>query len=163
MKKLALFLTLGLVAVACHRNRAPKQPARENQEPPPPATAATYEAPPPVATTSGGTCAASCTHYLQCKGNVDPNAHPACVTKCQAMNLTQQQLSQYEATDCATAIWQAENAGGTSGTGTKPSASECNGCVWDGSSCIWLSSGNWGAGPYSGAASSCKAYCCPGH
>jgi len=163
MKKLGGLFSISVavvVVLACHRNRQPKY--GEYREPPP--SSPTEPAPAPVATASG-TCDASCNHYLQCKGNYDPNAKSACLTKCAQMNLTQQQLLQYEATDCTTAIWQAENSGGTSGNGgtSTPKSSECNGCVWDGSSCIWLSQSNWGAGPYSGAYSSCKAYCCPGH
>jgi len=156
--RIAAVLALAVVAIACRRNKAPKY-ANDQAEPQP-----QPQAPPTPVAASSGTCAGACTHYLQCKGNVDPNAQPACMTKCQQMKLTVAQLQQYEATDCATAIWQAESSGGASGSGTaKPKSSECNGCVWDGSSCIWLSSGNWGAGPYSGASSSCAAYCCPGH
>ena len=160
----AFVLVLAVSVVACHRNRskAPKTAQGETTAwggGQPEGATPTYGAP--------GTCDASCSHYLQCKGNVDPGARQPCLAKCVQMGLGQQQLLDYEATDCATAIWQAENTGGngnggTGGAGT-PASSECNGCAWDGSACIWLSQSNWGAGPYSGAASSCNAAWCPGH
>ena len=152
-----------MLAVACHRNRSPKYGEYQEPQPRPQPEPTPYAAPPPVA--SSGTCEGSCNHYLQCKGNYDPNANPACISKCRQMNLTPQALMNYEATDCATAIWQAEHTGGSGGGtgGAAPKSAECNGCVWDGGSCIWLSQSNWGAGPYSGAAASCKSYCCPGH
>jgi hypothetical protein len=122
---------------------------RRNREPP---QAITPSTPP------SGTCDASCAHYLQCKGLPgDAEETRECVAECHNMKLTQQALAGYEQTDCATAIQVVEGAA----TNRSPQKStECNGCVWDGSSCIWLSSSNWGAGPYSGAYSSCNASCC---
>ena len=92
MKKTLLLLVAtatAVVAVACHRShvKGPKysesneggeeQGARNGPGTPPP-------------TTASGTCDGSCTHYLQCKGNYDPSAQPACVTKCNQMALSQQ-------------------------------------------------------------------------
>jgi hypothetical protein len=163
MRRFVTFvLVLAVSVVGCHRNKskAPKYAQSDT-------TSWGGEQPAGAPPTYGtpGTCDASCSHYLQCKGNVDPAARQPCLAKCAQMGLGQQQLLDYEGTDCATAIWQAENTGGTSaGTGAAPTtSSECNGCAWDGSACIWLSQSNWGAGPYSGAASSCNAACCPGH
>lgn len=108
---------------------------------------------------TAGTCEASCAHYLQCKGLPgDAEETAECVGECRNMKLTPQALAGYEKTDCATAIQVVE--GNAKGGAPQQRPSECNGCVWDGSSCIWLSSSNWGAGPYSGAWSSCNAACC---
>jgi len=56
------------------------------------------------------------------------------------MALTEQQLSDYMATDCATAISQAESAGrrGASNRGAKPAGLDCAGCDWVDGSCIWI-------------------------
>ena len=48
--------------------------------------------------------------------------------------------------------------GGSSGSGS--GGSDCNGCVWDGSACMWYSQSDWGAGDYSGAATECASSCC---
>ncbi|GAC1540726.1 MAG: hypothetical protein NVS3B10_05370 [Polyangiales bacterium] len=113
-----------------------------------------------------GSCETSCQHYLQCKNNFDPSVQGQCVAKCGQMHLTRASLLVFEATDCAAAISAVEGAStghnGATGAGSSGSA-DCKGCVWDGSSCIWLSSGNWGAGPYSGAAADCEARCCAAH
>ncbi len=161
---------IGFVAVVvfgCHRHkpRPANNPdygyAQPGYQPSP--TPGVAEPAPVAAQPASGTCEASCAHYLGCKGNYAPGANTACITKCNQMGLSRPQLVDYEATDCTTAVWQAEHTGGTGGTTGTPKSSECNGCVWDGSACIWLSQSNWGAGPYSGAASSCKTSCCPGH
>jgi len=76
--------------------------------------------------------------------------------------LTPQALSGYEQTDCATAIRVVEGGGNTNPSNAS-SGSDCAGCVWDGSSCIWLSSSDWGAGAYSGGYTSCSSSCCRGH
>jgi hypothetical protein len=111
---------------------------------------------------SAGTCDASCEHYLQCRANGgNADAQQQCVAACAKMRLSSQQLSGFEQTDCASAIAIVEGQGGTqSGGAKKSSSSACTGCVWDGSSCIWMSQSNWGAGAYSGAYSSCDAACC---
>ena len=51
-----------------------------------------------------GTCEAACAHYLECTGAADPNAMPACVTKCQQLGLQPQQLAEFTRADCATAL-----------------------------------------------------------
>ena len=84
------------------------------------------------------------------------------MTKCAQAKYTPQVLANFMRTDCVTAVYIVENQNQSKPAGGAPS-SECQGCVWDGSSCIWMSSGNWGSGPYSGAYSACKAGCCPGH
>jgi hypothetical protein len=86
------------------------------------------------------------------------------VSLCEQNGVTQSQLDRFVALDCQSAVAAIDgphnpapqNNGGSTG-------SQCDGCAWDGSQCIWLSQSDWGAGPYSGAASSCDATCCPGH
>jgi hypothetical protein len=165
--QLTLAVAFVVFSVACHHHHrhprstsnagsaAPEEMAGDREQ----EAERPYRAAAPV---TGGDCNASCAHYLECKGSIDPNAQGVCVSRCSRMGLTPQQLRTYESSDCATAIWQAEHSGGGTSTGAARS-SKCNGCVWDGSACIWLSQSNWGAGPYSGAASSCDASCCPGH
>ena len=107
------------------------------------------------------TCDDACAHYLTCKGADDAANRQQCNSDCAGMGLSSDQLSQFTQSDCASAIATVEGTGQTTGGGGGGSAgSDCNGCTWDGSSCIWLSQSNWGAGPYSGAASSCDAKCC---
>lgn len=108
------------------------------------------------------TCNEACAHYLACKGVADQGVQADCVSRCIQAKYSPQILASFVRTDCASAIaiveGQKKTGGGGGGTGK-----ECQGCVWDGSSCIWMSSSNWGSGPYSGAYTSCNAYCCPGH
>lgn len=114
---------------------------------------------------SGGTCEAACGHYLECKGasmNTAQN-RATCTTNCKGLGLKSSDLASFEQSDCATAIQMVEGNGqqqqaNGSNSGGRPS--ECNGCVKDGDSCIWLSQSNWGQGPYSGAAATCESYCC---
>lgn len=112
--------------------------------------------------TADGTCQGVCEHYLGCKGIYDTQSVQACLLSCAQLGLTPQYMTAYQAADCTTAVQIAEGTGTSSGA-SSGSSSSCSGCVWDGSSCIWLSQSNWGAGPYSGAASSCDASCCPEH
>lgn len=115
----------------------------------------------PVGPITPGTCEASCVHYLQCKGIFgDAQEMQECVGECRNMKLMAQALAGYEQTDCATAIRVVEGSGNSGNSGA---SADCKGCVWDGGSCIWLSSSDWGAGPYSGAYTSCNAGCCAGH
>ncbi|GEM_PF-5735332 len=117
----------------------------------------------PVGPVTPGTCEASCVHYLQCKAiYADAEEMQTCVGDCRGMRLTPQALSGYEQTDCATAIRVVEGGGNTNPSNAS-SGSDCAGCVWDGSSCIWLSSSDWGAGAYSGGYTSCSSSCCRGH
>jgi len=94
----------------------------------------------------------------------DERTMNACIQQCVKMRYSAADLASYQQTDCATAISIVEGTG-TQQQSSGSKSSECQGCVWDGSSCVWISQGNWGSGPnnpYSGAVSSCNSYCC-GH
>lgn len=156
-------LAAALVSVSCRRHgrKGANQPGYEPAAQPafdPAAQPAAVEAQP-----QAGTCEAACRHYLECKGIADPVASQSCLAKCAQAGYAPQVLASYVQTDCASAITIVEGApaagGSTGGSGSK----DCQGCVWDGSSCIWMSSGNWGSGPYSGASTACDPSCCPGH
>ncbi len=119
----------------------------------------------------GASCDAACKNYLQCR-SADTSANRSkCDSTCATLGLDEATLGTLATGNCATVIAMVEgsssssSSGGSSGSSgsTGSSGSSCNGCAWDGSQCIWLSQSNWGAGPYSGAASSCDASCCPGH
>ena len=103
------------------------------------------------------TCDDACAHYLGCKGADDATNRQQCNSDCAGMGLSSDQLLQFTQSDCASAIATVEGTGGQSQGG---GGSDCNGCTWDGSSCIWLSQSNWGSGAYSGAYTSCDAKCC---
>lgn len=105
-------------------------------------------------------CDGACTHYLQCKGVMDVYAQQNCVNECYARQYDEQTLAQFQQTDCASAIQFVDGGDGGGGQGGAAQSADCQGCVRDGDSCIWLSQSNWGAGPYSGAASSCSPSCC---
>jgi hypothetical protein len=118
-------------------------------------------------------CDVFCNHYLGCKGIQDPNTWQACHGECLKANADPNLLYQYAQTDCATAVsmidgngqqggMQQQPQGGQQqqGGGPRPGSKECDGCVRDGDSCVWVSQGNWGAGPYSGAAADCARSCC---
>lgn len=108
-----------------------------------------------------GTCDAACAHYLECKGVDNTQNRAQCNQQCGALGLTSDQLANFEAADCASAVAAIDGppggssgqtgTGGTSGTG---GGTDCNGCTWDGSSCIYLtgSGGNYFA---------CDRSCCP--
>jgi hypothetical protein len=118
--------------------------------------------------TEGATCDAACAHYLECKGAETADNQSQCVAQCNQLGVTQEQLASFVQSDCATAIATIENANNNSTTNDNggnggSTGSQCNGCVWDGSACMWYSQSDWGQGAYSGAASSCDASCCPGH
>lgn len=106
------------------------------------------------------TCDDACAHYLTCKGADDAANRRQCTSDCAGMGLSSEQLAQFTQTDCTSAIAQVEGTGDQGQGGGGSGSSDCNGCTWDGSSCIWLSQSNWGAGPYSGAYSTCDAKCC---
>lgn len=111
-----------------------------------------------LAGTTGGnaTCDDACAHYLQCKGAGwdTPQNRSTCDQNCAGLGVTPEQLTSYVGLDCQTAITTIEGGGSTSG-GTSGGASDCNGCTWDGSACIYLtgSGGNYFA---------CANACC-GH
>ena len=116
-----------------------------------------------AASEGGATCDAACGHYLECKGTDNAQNRATCTKSCEGMKVTEADLQSFIQSDCQTAIATVEGNGQQqqgSSSGGSAKGSECNGCVRDGDSCIWLSQSNWGQGPYSGAASSCEAYCC---
>lgn len=107
-----------------------------------------------------GSCDGACAHYLGCKGVDTPDNRAQCTQQCDGLGLTADQLANYEATDCQTAIAAIDGNGSSSGTTSSSSSSggakDCNGCTWDGSSCIYLTGSN---GDYF----NCDSACCPGH
>lgn len=113
----------------------------------------------PPGASSGASCEGACAHYLQCKGVSDAATFQGCVGQCAQLQVTYEQLAQYQQTDCASAIQIVEGAA-NQGTRSNTSGTDCKGCVKDGDSCVWMSQSNWGAGAYSGAVISCASSCC---
>jgi hypothetical protein len=109
--------------------------------------------------TGGGTatCDDACAHYLQCKGDGwdTPQNRSTCDQNCAGLGVTAEQLTSFVGLDCASAIAVIEPTPAPAPGGTSGGASDCNGCTWDGSSCIYLtgSGGNYFA---------CANACC-GH
>ena len=115
-----------------------------------------------------GTCDGACAHYLMCKAAENTANRAQCNHICAGEGYTAQQLADFEQADCATAIAAIEGTGGTTSGGTTSggttsggttsggTATDCNGCQWDGSSCIWIS-------PSTGLYQACGTGCCPGH
>jgi len=106
-----------------------------------------------------GSCDGACAHYLTCKQIDTPDNRSQCTQQCDGLGLTPDQLANYEATDCATAIADIDgtgSSGGGTGTSSGGGATDCKGCAWDGSSCIYLTGSN---GDYF----NCDSACCPGH
>jgi hypothetical protein len=109
----------------------------------------------------GATCDSACKNVLACQGIEDSSQNRAqCVKNCTSMKIGASDLQTLSEGDCETVNalvnppkQEQQGTGGSKG-------SECDGCVRDGNECIWLSQSNWGPGAYSGAASSCEAYCC---
>lgn len=117
-----------------------------------------------------GTCQSACTYYLAC-GGFGPAYKAPCLAECAASGLNGYQLAVFTTLDCREAVavvaaleiaaWQQVAAAASQQQ--QKNSSQCNGCVRDGNSCVWLSQSNWGTGwasPYSGAASSCDPSCC---
>jgi hypothetical protein len=102
-----------------------------------------------------GTCDGACAHYLGCKNIDTPDNRTQCTDQCASLNLTPDQLANYEATDCQTAIAAIDGNGGSSGS-SGGGTTDCKGCAWDGSSCIYLTGSNGSYFP-------CDSVCCPGH
>ena len=112
-----------------------------------------------VAPKAGGsaTCDDACAYYLQCKGEGwDTTTNRSqCDQNCASLGVSAEQLASYVTLDCPTAISVIEPApapsssGGTSGSS---GSTDCNGCSWDGSSCIYLTGSG---GNYFACASSC--------
>lgn len=102
--------------------------------------------------TGGGTatCDDACAHYLQCKGagwDTTQN-RSTCDQNCASLGATPEQLTSFVGLDCQTAIVTIEGSGTSTSSSTSSSGSsgtDCNGCTWDGSSCIYLtgSGGNY--------------------
>jgi len=116
-----------------------------------------------AASTGASTCDGACTHYLECMGIADTTDNrAACESKCVSLNATAADLAKFEQASCADIVAAANNTGSSSSSSSSGStkSKECQGCVWDGSSCTWYSQSNWGSGPYSGAAAECNASCC---
>ncbi len=114
----------------------------------------------------GASCEGACQHYLECRGSGDASSYQACVMQCRAQGYDPNSLAQYQMSDCATAVSIVEGGGGGAGGGGGGGGgggSQCAGCQWDGSSCIWIASADSSAGinaPYSGAVTSCDSSCC---
>lgn len=85
----------------------------------------------------------------------------SCVVDCAVGGYDFAFLSWFESLDCASAVLVilaldaqqrglSQQGGGSSGGSS--GNSNCDGCVWDGSTCAWYSQGNWGTNvAYSGA------------
>ena len=105
-----------------------------------------------------------CARYHRCVGVSDPATIQQCVTECEAKagGGAAPQFAEMSKMDCASLVRKvgglANNKGQQQQGAAKPA--KCQGCVWDGSQCIWMSQSNWGPGPYSGAWSSCDPACC---
>jgi hypothetical protein len=105
-----------------------------------------------------GNCDGVCRHYLACKGSQDPNLYGQCHQGCVQYNATPEQMAQYEASDCQSAIAVMEGGGQPQGG---QGGAECDGCVWDGSMCVWVSQNTYGqAAAMSGGVQECAAHCC---
>lgn len=124
---------------------------------------------PPVARAAPrGGCAGACTHLLGCAGQPEQQAY--CVSECGAAGHDATFLDWFLTTDCQTALTVVamlagggDNAGGAQQAQTGGQAArskDCDGCVWDGSSCTWYSESSWGQGAYSGALIGCASSCC---
>ena len=117
-----------------------------------------------VASGSGGRadCASACRHLVTCAEA--PELQADCVTECTAAGHDAEFLAWFNQQDCPTtltvvAMLSAGDGGG--GSGGRSQSSQCQGCVWDGTSCSWYSQSDWGSqNAYSGAVISCDASCC---
>jgi hypothetical protein len=87
-----------------------------------------------------GNCANTCEHYLTCKGIVDAETQQTCEDNCTSSGYAADDLAAFQATDCETAIYMVEGpASSEEGGGSGGGAVDCDGCQWDGSSCVYLS------------------------
>ena len=100
-----------------------------------------------------GSCESACGYYLQCKAADTADNRALCNQRCVAQGYTSQQLSDFQRMDCPHAVAAIDGSSSSSSSGSS-SGSSCTGCVWDGSSCIYLtgSGGNYFA---------CDRSCCP--
>jgi hypothetical protein len=89
-----------------------------------PVAASPTSAPPtstqPAAVGATGTCEASCTHYLTCKHVTDPAARPNCIQGCASLHRSPQELAQFQAMDCASAIAAVEHPAPQAGMQATP-------------------------------------------
>lgn len=97
----------------------------------------------------GCSCESACGYYLRCKAADTADNRALCNQRCVAQGYTSQQLSDFQQMDCPHAVAAIDGTSSSSSSG-----SSCTGCVWDGSSCIYLtgSGGNYFA---------CDRSCCP--
>ena len=116
-------------------------------------------------TTSGGTggtgagsCDGACAYYLQCKGVDTSDNRALCNQQCAVQGYTSQQLSDLLQMSCSQAIAAIDGSGGgtsgSSGGSTSGGSTDCQGCTWDGSSCIYLTGSGGNYFP-------CARSCCP--
>ena len=66
----------------------------------------------------GPSCDDACAYYLQCKGTDDSTNRAQCNSACANIGFTQQQLSDFVQTDCASAIAAVEGSGTSSSGGS---------------------------------------------
>jgi hypothetical protein len=101
---------------------------------------------------SEGTCANTCRHYLDCKAIADEEVQQTCEANCANAGYLPEDLAAFQATDCATAIYMVEGPSSGEGGG----GADCDGCQWDGESCVYLSQYTL----VSTAGFTCDASCC---
>jgi hypothetical protein len=107
--------------------------------------------------TGPGSCDSACAYYLGCKGTDSADNRTLCNQNCFTQGFTSQQLSGFVQLDCPSAIAAIEGGGGTSSSSSSSSGSsgsDCNGCAWDGSACIYLTGSGGNYVP-------CNRSCCP--
>jgi hypothetical protein len=117
---------------------------------------------------AGDACAQACQSLTSCGFCL--MSDEGCIDTATCTSVCRQTAGGAEAAQCVLAAGCDANAintcvggggrGGGSTTGGNTGGSQCDGCVWDGSACTWYSQSNWGAGPFSGAASECDPACC---
>lgn len=87
-----------------------------------------------------GNCANTCEHYLTCKGISDSETQQTCEGNCESSGYAADDLAAFQTTDCETAIYMVEGPASSEGSGGNGGgAVDCDGCHWDGSSCVYLS------------------------
>lgn len=113
---------------------------------------------------AGDACAQACQSLTACGFCLMSDT--GCIDTATCTDVCRRTAGGAEAAQCvidagcdANAINTCVGAGGGGG-GSTGGGSQCDGCVWDGSACTWYSQSNWGAGPFSGAASECDPACC---
>jgi hypothetical protein len=90
--------------------------------------------------TQTGSCANTCEHYLTCKGIFDAETQQTCEGNCASSGYSADDLAAFQTTDCETAIYMVEGPASSEGGGSSGGGGvDCDGCQWDGSSCVYLS------------------------